>query len=384
MEERPQPNDRFGIRALLPWYAVSWVFLGLAPPVVAVQDDPGAMYWSLALSAVLGLAYLLLWVRFLPVYGFLGALFLGLGGMAYLPGGGAAMFIMTLPHFWIYGGGVRPAIGFSGAAGIATVVGLVVREENLLTGNAVATVIGFAASVLLGLWMHRIVEQGDERTRQLRAELDLAQLQLAEAQRREGATAERDRMAREIHDTLAQGFASIVVLAEAARVALAADPGKSVKQLQSIESTARENLAEARILVGAAPASQRSLVQALRRTLDRFAEDTGISVTAELPDIELDQSARIALLRCTQESLANVRRHAAASVVGVVLAQYDDRVELEITDDGRGFVVGQSPGFGLAGMRRRLAELSGELTVTSSVGDGTRILAAVPLDGASR
>jgi signal transduction histidine kinase len=185
-------------------------------------------------------------------------------------------------------------------------------------------------------------------------------------------------MAREIHDTLAQGFASIVVLAEAARSGL--DPAlRSTQQLRSIEATARENLAEARELVGSAREPERPLAGTLQRTLDRFAEDTGLSVVVELGDVECDQQTRIALLRCTQESLANVRKHARASTVGVTLTRDDDEVELEITDDGIGFAVRLSPGFGLDGMRRRLAELGGQLTVTSSPGDGTRILAMIPL-----
>lgn len=100
---------------------------------------------------------------------------------------------------------------------------------------------------------------------------------------------------------------------------------------------------------------------------------------AVLADLDCDQRTRIALLRCTQESLANVRKHARASTVGVVLARRPYGVELEITDDGAGFVVEESRGFGLDGMRKRVAELGGRLTVTSSVGDGTRILASVPL-----
>ncbi|BBJ42235.1 hypothetical protein SSPO_049530 [Streptomyces antimycoticus] len=99
----------------------------------------------------------------------------------------------------------------------------------------------------------------------------------------------------------------------------------------------------------------------------------------DLADLECDQQTRIALLRCTQESLANVRKHARASMVGVVLVRRPHGVELEITDDGTGFRVEESTGFGLDGMRKRLAELGGRLTVTSSVGDGTRILAMIPL-----
>jgi signal transduction histidine kinase len=122
-----------------------------------------------------------------------------------------------------------------------------------------------------------------------------------------------------------------------------------------------------------------SVTQTLRRTLDRFAEDTGLAVDADLADLECDQQTRIALLRCTQESLANVRKHARASTVGVVLVRRPYGVELEITDDGTGFVVKESTGFGLDGMRKRLGELGGRLTVTSSVGDGTRILALIPM-----
>lgn len=257
-------------------------------------------------------------------------------------------------------------------------------DEEFLTGNVVFTLVGYAVGVLLGLWVHRIVEQSDERVGRLSAELESAQRRLAEAHRRQGAAEERERLAREIHDTLAQGFASIVVLAEAARSGLESDPARSAQQLLSIERTARENLAEARVLVGSAPAggvAPGSVARTLARTLDRFVQDTGLTVTADLPDLECDQQTRIALLRCTQESLANVRKHAAASTVGVVLARQQHGVELEITDDGRGFVVEESRGFGLDGMRKRLAELGGELTVTSSVGDGTRVLAFIPVDG---
>ena len=158
---------------------------------------------------------------------------------------------------------------------------------------------------------------------------------------------------------------------------------RSAQQLRSIESTARENLAEARELVGSAhrpgQVAAGSVAQTLRRTLDRFTEDTGLTVDADLEDVVCDQQTRIALLRCTQESLANVRKHARASTVGVVLTRQAYGVELEITDDGTGFVVEESTGFGLDGMRKRLAELGGRLTVTSSVGDGTRVLALVPM-----
>ncbi|QFG27288.1 sensor histidine kinase [Actinomadura sp. WMMB 499] len=337
----------------------------------------------LALLAVLGAGYAVLTTfprnRVVPPHAFLALLVPVLGAHSYLLDGGAAMYIVSLPQFWIFTGGPRRAIGFTVAAGAAVLAGDLVAGDAVVRGNTVMTLIGCAAGILGGLLVERIARRADERAAELGAELDDARLELARAHQRQGAAEERERMAREIHDTLAQGFASIVALAEAARSGLAADPDASARQLASIERTARENLAEARVLVGSATPAAGSAARTLRRVLDRFAEDTGVRVTADLPDVDCDQPTRIALLRCTQESLANVRKHAAASAVGVVLARHPDAVELEITDDGRGFAVADSRGFGLDGMRRRLDELGGELTVTSAPGDGTRVLAVIPL-----
>jgi signal transduction histidine kinase len=362
------------------WNATLWLFFGLAPVVIAGWDDPGAMrYWSPALAALLVLCYGIALRDARARTAFLALLVLALGVLSYVRAGGASLFLVSLPHFWIFGGKMRRAVGLSGAAALATVAGGIIRTGEPLAGNAVVTVFGFGASVLLALAVRRIIARSEERARRLDAELAATQRSLAEANRSQGAAEERERLAREIHDTLAQGFASIVVLAEAARSGLSTAPETSARQLLSIERTARENLAEARVLVGSAPGDGiGSIAQTLRRTLDRFAEDTGLTVDAELPDLDCDQQTRVALLRCTQESLANVRKHAAASTVGVVLARHPHGIELEITDDGRGFDVAGSRGFGLDGMRRRLAELGGDLTVTSSPGDGTRILALIP------
>ncbi|WP_327263424.1 sensor histidine kinase [Streptomyces sp. NBC_01232] len=391
MSERPQPIDRLTVQKFIGWYTAAWALLGLIPSVVGVENDSGAPKWgALALLAVLASCYTA--VRRFPdnpvlrPQAYLALLALGLGAMGGLPGGGAALFIVSLPQFWLFATSTRAAIVLSGAAAAATVVGSTLRSDESLTGNVVFVFIGYAASVLTGLLIHRLVADGDARAGLLGAELESTQARLAEAHRRQGAADERERMAREIHDTLAQGFASIIVLAEAARSTVASDPERTGQQLVSIEQTARENFAEARVLVGSAPQSglaPGSVAVTLRRTLDRFTQDTGLTVEAELPpDVTCDQQTRIALLRCTQESLANVRKHARATTVGVVLTQHPHAIELEITDDGNGFVVEDSRGFGLDGMRKRLAELDGDLTVTSSPGDGTRILATIHTNGA--
>jgi len=390
--QRPQPDIELTVPSLHRWNAVFWVLLGVVPPAIAVADAPGATrYPVLALLAVLALSYgavgLFPGNPVLRPRPYLYVLVAGLGAMSYLLDGSAALFVVTLPHFWIYTPSARAAIALSGLAAGAVVAGNLVRQGwsgEFLTGNVVFTLVGYAVGLLAGLLMRRIAGDGEERARRLRAELEDARVRLADAHHRQGVADERERLAREIHDTLAQGFASIVALAEAARSGLATEPARSAKHLLAIENTARENLAEARVLVGAASAggvTPGSVAAALRRTLDRFTEDIGIDVTAELPDVTCDQQTRIALLRCTQESLANVRKHAAASTVEVVLTERPYAVELEITDDGRGFVTEDSHGFGLNGMRKRLAELGGELDVTSSVGDGTRVLAMIPTGG---
>ncbi|MEV7568987.1 sensor histidine kinase [Streptomyces tanashiensis] len=374
--------ERPALTALRRWYTAAWLLLGLIPTVIGVGNDSGPLKWASLTLVAAALAYTAVHRARHHSPAYLAALAAGLGAMAALPGGGAALLIAALPQFWFQTRGPRTAVLLSGCAAAATAAASVWRDSP---GNAAAALTGYAVSVLAGLLLHRLVTDGEARATALATELSLAQERLAAAHRARGAADERERMAREIHDTLAQGFASIIVLAEAARAGLDADPEHTARQLRSIEETARENFAEARVLVGAAPHSglrPGSVVPTLRRTLERFTQDTGITVDAELAeDVRCDQQTRIALLRCTQESLANVRKHADASTVGVVLAQGPYAIELEITDDGRGFVVEESRGFGLDGMRKRLAELDGELTVTSSVGDGTRILATFHTNG---
>lgn len=383
--------DAFWSASLRRWNAVCWVLFAAMAVGLATMDGPGgSRYRALALLGCVVLCYAVL-DRFPgnPVvrpHVYLAVLVAALGGLAHLRGSYAALFMVTLPHYWMFGRTPRTSMSFLGLAAAATLAGSWSRQGwslEFFSETLVSTLIVVAVGVLIGLWAHSVVAQSSERAR-LIVELERARTDLSEAHQRQGAADERERMARDIHDTLAQGFASIVVLAEAARAGLGPDPARSAQQLRSIESTARENLAEARELVGSAQqlggAPAGTVTQTLRRILDRFTEDTGLTVVADLTDVGCDQQTRIALLRCTQESLANVRKHARATTVGVILARRPYGVELEVTDDGTGFVPEESTGFGLDGMRKRLAELGGRLAVTSSVGDGTRVLAVIPLE----
>ena len=233
-----------------------------------------------------------------------------------------------------------------------------------------------ATSVWLGVWIDRVVRQSHERAA-LIAELENSRAEVARLSHETGVAAERARLAREIHDTLAQGFTSIIALLQAA------DPALADERLALAVRTARENLAEARILVTAlAPAvlTAGSLPDAVRRQVTRFAEETGIPATCRLTGDarSLPTAVEVVLLRAAQEALTNVRRHAGAHEVAVLLAFAADGVRLTVRDDGRGFDTAAAAGFGLPGMRTRAEQVNGVLTVHSDPDTGTLIEVEVP------
>jgi signal transduction histidine kinase len=264
-------------------------------------------------------------------------------------------------------------------------------------GNLPWLLVSLGSTLLLGVWNGRVVTMVEQVIKQseLRGEL-IAQLEstrdeLAEAHHAAGAMAERERMAREIHDTLAQGMTSIVMLAQAAQVELqrgGSDPAGT--KLAAIEETARENLAEARALVAAftpVALSGATLTEVLRRQAERFAAETGVDVqvSLDLPDEELavlPQGQQVVVLRAAQESLANVRKHAGATQVRITLGIAADGICIEIRDDGLGFEP-QAPasGFGLAAMRGRVEESGGTVQVDSAPGRGTRVQVLIPAAG---
>ena len=255
-------------------------------------------------------------------------------------------------------------------------------------GADLAAPIGVAAlttvfSVAFGTWINRIIDQSRERA-ELIDELERTRAELAEANREAGRLAERDRLASEIHDTIAQGFTSIVMLVQAAEAVIGEDTDRARKQLDLIGKTARENLAEARALVAGlapAPLAAASLGDALSRLADRAAEESGArsEFTVLGTPRPVGTSAEVVLLRVCQEALANVRRHAAATNVAVALNYAGECVALTVTDDGTGFNPDEpTGGYGLRGMRARVSEIGGTLRVRSAAGAGTTVTAEVP------
>ena len=241
-----------------------------------------------------------------------------------------------------------------------------------------------AVAVVLGLWITGIARESQGRA-ELLAELERTRADLAATEHARGVLAERQRMAGEIHDTLAQGFTSLVALAQAADAALDADPALARRRLHLMEDTARENLAEARAIVAAlappALADDR-LAGALARLVHRFTEETGVpvdlSVEPDLPD--LAPEAEVVLLRAAQEGLSNVRQHARARTASVSLALGDGLVELQVVDDGVGVPAQQAPhGYGLAAMAARAEQAGGSLQRAAAPGGGTVLRVRLPL-----
>jgi signal transduction histidine kinase len=265
---------------------------------------------------------------------------------------------------------------------LVVVVNLVAPIRDLILSpqefrsDLVIAVISAAAGVWLGFWIIRVIEQNVERGA-LIAELEASRAEVARLSHETGVAAERARLAGEIHDTLAQGFTSIITLLQAA------DPALKDERLALAVRTAKENLAESRALLAAlAPAAltEGSLPDSVRRQAARFAEETGTPATVRVTGEErtLPTKVEVVLLRAAQEALTNVRRHAGAREVAVVLAYAPASVRLVVRDDGRGFDPAKADGFGLNGMRARADQVDGRLTVHCDPDTGTTVELEVP------
>jgi signal transduction histidine kinase len=272
---------------------------------------------------------------------------------------------------------------------------VVVWREVLLSGRPLAenwsAIGGGVLSLLFGtlftIWITRIIEQSADR-RQLIEQLQSTRDELAAAERESGRLAERQRLARDLHDTLAQAFVSIVLQLQAAEGELPAGADAARAHLERARRTASDNLTEVRRLVwDLRPESLRasSLGEALGRLTDRLAEETGVAATAAVTGTPrpLSPDAEVTLLRVTQEALANVRKHARAGRVALTLSYMDGEAALDVRDDGVGFVgvdgSGPNGGLGLHGMRERVEALGGRLAVESAPGAGTTVAVTVPV-----
>ncbi|AEV87751.1 histidine kinase [Actinoplanes sp. SE50] len=267
------------------------------------------------------------------------------------------------------------------AIGAVVLVTLVPPAVDLAAGTGnlktdlVISAISAGSGVWLGLWIIRVIRQSTERAN-LIAELEESRAEVARLSHEAGVTAERTRLAGEIHDTLAQGFTSIITLIQAS------DPELRDERLALAVRTARENLAESRAIVAALSPSalDAGLTDAVRRQTARFTEETGLAASFRTTGEPRDLATpiEVVLLRATQEALTNVRRHARANEAAVLLAYSPSSVRVVVRDDGCGFDTTTNGGFGLPGMRQRAEQVGGTLTVRSDPDTGTTIELEVP------
>jgi signal transduction histidine kinase len=251
------------------------------------------------------------------------------------------------------------------------------------TGDWVSSVVdaglALAFTIAIGLWITGIQQYGNERDRLL-TELRAAQEEVSLLERQAGITEERARVAREIHDTIAQSLTGLVMTAQRASSIATKAPESLGPTIALMENLATEALAEARSLVASyTPVSvSGGLPTTLAALADRFETETGVTVTVtgEAPDA--DREAEVVLLRCVQEALANVRKHAHAQNVSIALNGTGDGAELTVTDDGVGIGEEAGRGYGLAGMAERVRLAGGTLNVGPSETGGTAVQVVLP------
>ena len=299
----------------------------------------------------------------------------------------ATVQTITYPLVWMLLPTLRRAI--VGNIAVAIAVGIGYAFSFGLTPDsageaAIVVALSLTFSLAMGVWISRIFDVSTERQR-LIDELTAAQSSLAALNRDAGVTSERERLAREIHDTIAQDLTGLVLLSQQARrMVAAADLGGADRQLALLEESARLALTETRTLVATSSPptlDDGGITPAIERLGARFERETAIVVSVRTDvTAPLDRATEVVLLRCTQEGLANIRKHSGAAAATVVLIATDRGITLEISDDGSGFDLDEpGEGYGLSGMRDRLALVDGALDVSSSPA-GTRLIVTLPAE----
>ncbi len=302
--------------------------------------------------------------------------------------------VMVLPGRWKYAGIVATA----GVMSVSQMGGLHPLTLDTAVGylvffaiNAVvATTMCFFALIGMQQGAHRkqmLVELAETNAK-LKATMEEnsgLHAQLLTQAREAGVVDERQRMAREIHDTLAQGLTGIITQLEAARQA----QPEWQRHVDTATQLARESLSEARrsfLAIRPEALEVARLPEALGEVVARWSAVNGVAaeVTTTGTARPLHPEVEVALLRTAQEGLANVAKHANASRVGLTLSYMEDVVTLDVRDDGVGFEPTQATssdpqgGFGLVAMRQRVHRLAGRLEIESERGGGTAISASVP------
>ncbi|POX57160.1 two-component sensor histidine kinase [Streptomyces sp. Ru71] len=284
----------------------------------------------------------------------------------------------------------RAASAAVAATAAAAITGFAEHQGSFSPAMAIGPALGAAVAMAV-VWGYQALYRESEQRRRLIEELTATRAGLAAAEHAAGVLAERERLAREIHDTLAQGLSSIQLLLTAAGRALPGAPEKAAGHVEQARQAAVDNLAEARRFVAAlAPAALDG--STLADALERLCATTSARhpLTARLhrdaAPVPLPTGHEVALLRVAQSAVANTVRHARATTVDVTLGRLAGQVTLDVVDDGVGFDPERQSapdprggGFGLAAMRARVRELGGTFALSSAPGRGTALTVRLPL-----
>lgn len=353
-----------------PWWAgllvvaaASWVYLLYTRPGPPPKGSPRAFVYFfgfVALAALLVLQHPLFFM--VPVAAFFHVQVLGRPALVFL-----GLFVASIVTNSLI---VYP----QAAPGALWIFGIVVCVQTLGIGLGV-----LGTEKILALSSERA--RALEELRRVMRENEGLHAQLLEQAREAGVADERQRLAREIHDTVAQGLIGVITQLEAGR---GADEPERLRRIENAMRIARESLVEARRAVQAATPTAlegRKLHQALEEVARSWSSlqrvPASFTVTGEPRD--LHPEVEVSVLRVAQEALANVARHARASRVAVTLSYMGDVVTLDVRDDGVGFAPGsEGGGFGLAGMRARAEELGGSVHLESEPGRGTAVCLELP------
>jgi NarL family two-component system sensor histidine kinase YdfH len=303
--------------------------------------------------------------------------------------------LMTTTLFMVLIGEAIGVLGLTRRSLLAAIYFGLLLTANLVilfgwdsAGSILLGTLPIAAVVILFVILYMRQIEARQQAQSLTSELEAANRQLAEyAAQVEELTlaAERQRIARELHDTLSQGLTGLVLQLEAIKAHLEAGrEGRALAIIDQSLARARSTLADSRAAIDDLRAMPASLTQALQSKTERFTQATGIpcKLSIHLGDVSPPENIREHLLRVLSEALANITRHARASQVRVRLEAFEESLEMEIQDDGQGFDPAKTPDmghYGLLGMRERARLAGGNLVIDSEVEQGTRIRLIVPL-----
>lgn len=360
---------------------------------------PASAWWQSVLAAALFAAVWVLVRRGAPVYdgpldargrwwpGGAAALTL-LAAYALLVLASAAGMWLAFPVMLLQLHLLGPRLGALAATGttvVAVCLGAVLRGESGF-GYVLGPVIGAVVAVATVVGLESLSQVIADRQRAL-DELRSTRALLADADAERLRAEERARLARDIHDTLAQDFAAVEIHLRRVDEGLDADSPARPAVAAARQATA-DGLAQARRFIAGEPGhrSAESLPDALGRLAERARADTGgrtaITVHVDRAQRLLPADVATGLVRIAQSGLSNVVRHAGATQADLTLGWEPDRVLLDLTDNGRGFDVDAAltgGGFGLAGIDARVRELGGTLGIESAPGEGTALAIGVPL-----